>query len=359
MKFKFFTAGPVSVSADMTDLRYVPVGHREPEFSRLFNAVTRKLLLAFGGDENHMVLLVSGSGTAALECVLGSVVGDQKILVVRNGAFGDRLFDICRFHGLNVGSLDFGWRVSVDCQTVAERVADVQPRLLAMVHHETSTGALNPIHVVGEICHKYNVSFIVDAMSSFCGAPLSVVGDHIDFAVSNTNKCLGGLPVLSFICVNRHVVEKMRGVTPKSYYLNLFKHFDYALEGQTPNTPQIPLVYMLDKALDELFVEGLQNRFRRFKENALLLRKTLRANGFNFFLGDSQMGPIVTNVLIPPNVSYDQVHLEMKRRGYIIYPGKAQLRGKVFNVGHIGTLTRQDILDFCSDLAQAVFGYCG
>lgn len=355
---KLFTAGPVSVSESMKKIDYDPIGHREEEFSELFSRVKARLLKIFKGDpRRHTVLIINGSGTAAIESVLASVIGDERILVVTNGAFGDRLEEICRFHALNCQVVRFGWDEPINVDVVAKRMEhqSAKPTFLAMVHHETSTGALNPIHQVGELCKKRNVSFIVDSISGFCGAPLNVIGDHIDFAISNTNKCLCGLPVLSFLCVRNATLEKCRQkAKPKNYYLNLFKHYDYAQKDQTPNTPQIPLFHMLDKAIDELFVEGLDNRLERYASNAKLLRSLLKSAGFEFYLEESQMGNIVTNVLVPNGISYQQIHDEMKNRGYLIYPGKGHLEGKVINLGHVGFLTKRDIYALCDDFIDVV-----
>jgi len=353
---KFFVAGPVSVSENMKKIYYKPIGHREEEFCALFDRVTKKLSVLFKADpREHTVVIINGSGTAAIEAVLASVVGNQKIIVVSNGAFGERLEAISKLHGLDVETLKYPWNESIKIREIKDRLAKGDVSFLAMVHHETSTGALNPIHKVGKLCKEYGVSFIVDCISSLGGESLSVVDDNIDYAISNTNKCLCGLPVLSFVCIRNAALEIHRKTSvPKSFYLDLFKHYDYAKIHQTPYTPQIPLFCMLDKALDELFTEGLDNRIRRYAMNAQLLRSLLKSSGFEFYLRESQMGSIVTNVLIPENVKYEQIHSELKKRGYLVYPGKGELKGKVVNIGHVGMLDASDIRNFCSAFVEVV-----
>jgi 2-aminoethylphosphonate-pyruvate transaminase len=130
------------------------------------------------------------------------------------------------------------------------------------------------------LCKKYGKTFIVDAISGLAGEKLNVVADNIDFCISNTNKCLSGLPVLSFICVRRSAVDKIRDIKPKGFYLDFIKHYDYAEKlDQTPFTPQIPLFFMLNEALNEIMEEGVENRIKDITRTVLCLRK-LEEMGF-------------------------------------------------------------------------------
>jgi len=219
-----------------------------------------------------------------------------------------------------------------------------------MVHHETSTGALNPITEVGKLCSREGATFIVDAISSIGGEPVNVKTDHIDFCIGNTNKYLCSLPVLSFVCCNRELLKHLKGKAP--YTLDLAKHAKYAERNETPFTPQIPLYVALEQALIELRKEGLANRILRYRKNAEAFRNTIRLAGLETYLPENVSGHIVTNVLVPRGVHFETIRHKLRMRGYISYPGKGPLMGRVVNVGHIGTLHPQQVSKFAAYLAK-------
>lgn len=357
---KLFTAGPVNVSDKVKrSVVYSEIGHREPEFTELLYNVRKKLLAVFGGNSDYSTVIINGSGTAAIESVLMSCVHEsRKILIVSNGQFGERMAEICKLHQLGLRHLSFEWGNSIDLERVESAVKeDRSIEAVAMVLLETSTGMINPVHKVGQLCKKYGRFFVVDAVSGLGGEPLNVVYDNIDFCISNTNKCLSGLPVLSFVCVKREAMEQIRDIKPRGFYLDLLKHFSYEDNlNQTPFTPQIPLLYMLNAALDELLLEGVENRIKRYHDNSHLLREKLETMELKFQIEKSTMSNVLTNVFLPEGTEYQTVHDKLKQKGYIIYPGKGVFANRIMHIANVGTLTQEEVLAFCSILEE-VLGY--
>ncbi len=356
---KMMTAGPVNVTDTVKQsLIYPEIGHRESEFSELYAGVREKLLKVFGVDsKDYSSFVIGGSGTAAMESVVASTVHEgRKMLVINNGAFGDRMAQICEVYNIPLVRTNHQWGEYPKLNGI-EKLLLQEPNIeaVSMVFMETSTGMLNPVRDVGSLCRKYDKMFIVDAVSGFAGDPLNIQDSNTDFCFSNTNKGVSGLPVISFVCAKKSSVEKIRDISPRTFYLNLLEYYDYAEKSnQTPFTPQIPLFYMLGQALDELLEEGIENRINRYRENSSLMRKCLSELGFRFQLSEKHMSNVMTNVLIPRNYQYEEFHTQLKDKGYIIYPGKNKLEGKVMHIANVGILTTKEVREFCNILSEIV-----
>jgi len=350
--YKMFVAGPVNVSKKTKEaMVYSEIGHRESEFSDLFKDIKEKLPYAFGvNPQQYSTIVIGGSGTAATETLLSSILHkNKKTLVVSNGAFGERIAEICDLYKISILHLNYGWGVYPKLEEIEEKLRkNKEIEAVTMVLMETSTGMLNPVHETGKLCKKYNKIFIVDAISALGGEKLNMENDNIDYCLANTNKCLRGLPVFGIICFRKSSLEKCRDIKPRSYYLDFFKYIKYSEINQTPFTPQIPLFYMLRQALNELIEEGIENRIKRYENNGKLLKQKLREMGLKFQLKKG-MSNLMVNILIPKNYTYKYLHDELKKRGYIIYPGKGPLLGKVIHLANIGTLNEEDVLQFCKD----------
>ena len=360
--FKMFTAGPVNVTDTVKRAMIYPeMGHREPEFEELYTEVREKLLKAFAVDPvDYSSVVINGSGTSAMETIISSAVHDgKKMLVVNNGAFGDRMAEICQIYGIPTVKTSYQWGQYPHIGGV-ERLLLQEPEVeaVSMVFMETSTGMRNPVREIGELCKKYDKMFIVDAVSGFAGDLLDIPASNIDFCFSNDNKCIGGLPVIAFALAKRSAIEKIRNIRPRNYSLNFLSYHDYAdsekHSNQTPFTPQIPLLSMLNQALKELLEEGIDNRIARYRANSQLMRTRLGELGFRFQLPQEYMSNVMTNVLIPKNYKYEEFHNPLKQKGMIIYPGKGPLVDKILHIANVGTHTTKDVSEFCDVLAEIV-----
>jgi len=289
-KYKMFVAGPVNVSDRVKKSTiYSEIGHRETEFISLFREIKERLLYAFGVEnksDKFGVVVVGGSGTSATETLLSSILHkNKKNLIIINGAFGERIKEICDLYKIKTISLNYGWGGYPNLKEIEKTIKDNNEiESVSVVHMETSTGMLNPINKIGKICKKHNKLFIVDAISSLGGEKLNMNKDNIDYCITNTNKCLGGLPVLGIICFRKSILKKASDISPRSYYLDFFKYIKYAEQNQTPFTPMISMFYMLNQALKELKKEGIERRIERYKINGNTLKNNLNKIGLKFYL---------------------------------------------------------------------------
>ncbi|MDL9947215.1 aminotransferase class V-fold PLP-dependent enzyme [Gordonia sp. ABSL11-1] len=341
--------GPVNVHDDVRAAIAAPDScHREPEAAALIDRVRAKATTVAGGDDSFTSVVLAGSGTAALEAVFSSVVpANGRILILDNGHYADRITRIVDLHRIPYQRLEFGWTHAIDLAEVDRVLAD-DPSLthVALVHHETSTGQLNPLREVGEIVARHRRSLAVDAISSLGSEKVDVYADHIDWLVSTANKNLEALPGSSIVTARHSSFTALADVAPHTFYLDLHAHYRAQEHEHAPLfTPALQVLASLDAALDRTLDEGVQARGKRYAALAQRIREGLRERGATFLLDPEHQANSVTNVYLPSGISYLQLHDALKERGYVIYSTQAQLDG-LFRVANMGQLTDNDITGF-------------
>lgn len=332
--------------------------HREPIFSDLLDAVQRKLHQVFRAPEDEYdVLVATVSGTGGIESAVSTFAPQGKtLLVLRNGAFGERIAEIAETLGIEIAEIGMPWGRPIPLERV-EQMLDSRPDIgaVAMVHHETSIGVLNTPGEVGALTRPRGVTLIVDAVSSLGAEDLDVVRDQIDVCVSSANKCLHAFSGLASICVRREVWPTIDGDRPRSYYLDLRKYRKYMLDRrQTPFTPAVNTMMSLNAALDELLETGVEERrghYRRLNER---LRNGMRSLGLELMVDPERASHSLTLVKVPEWTSYQEIYLGLKERGYIVYESKDQLAGKTFQVANMGALEEVHVDSFLAALGQVL-----
>ncbi|WP_406193008.1 aminotransferase class V-fold PLP-dependent enzyme [Kitasatospora sp. NBC_01560] len=341
--------GPVNVHDEVRTAIAAPDScHREPEAAALINRVRVKAARIGGGDETHTSVLLAGSGTAALEAVFSSVVpADGRILILDNGHYGDRLHRIVSVHDVPRRHLEFGWTNPIDPAEV-DRVLAADPSLthVGLVHHETSTGQLNPLREIGEVVARHGRQLAVDAISSLGSEPVDIRADHVDWLVGTANKCLEGLPGVSFVTAPRHRLDALETVPARTFYLDLYGHYISQDRRNAPLfTPALQVLNSFEKALDLALAEGTAARGERYAALAGRIRTGLAERGARFLLPPGHRANSVTNVHLPEGIGYDELHDGLKAEGYVVYSTQEQLAG-VFRVANMGQLTEGDIDGF-------------
>ena len=347
--------GPVTTTYTVKKALVVPdICHREREFTELLKSIRDDLLKVVNAQDDYTSVLFTASGTAAIEAGISSVIAKDKTLaVINNGSYGQRMVDIAKRYGIDVVEIKFAYDQPIDLKRVESKLIghpDVQ--YLAMVHHETSSGILNPLHDVGQLCHRLGCGFIVDAMSSFAGTEIDVNADRIDFIISSSNKCLHGMPGLSFVICNKtHLIAAKDNA--RSYYLDLYQQY-HALEntGQMPFTPAVQVAYSLRQALDEFFVETLKGRIKRYQDNYACLVAGLRSLGFGIVTPEPRQSQLLVTVRFPEDgadYQFDALHDYLYEKGYTIYPKKLAI-DNTFRLACIGHLDKTDIQHFLAAL---------
>ncbi len=332
------------------------VCHRDLAFSQAMARVTEKLKIVFGATPDHSLLLITGSGTAATESALSSCVPtDKKVLIIDNGAFGARITEIAKLHKMPAVIIryDFGNTVKVkDVQTALE--SDPEIAVVAMVHHETSVGILNPVHEIGKLCRQHECLFLVDAISSLGAEELNVVRDNIDVCWSTPNKCLHGVAGIAFVCVSPRVWPKIESIDARAYYLNLKGYHQYSEDlEQTPFTPAIANIFALDAACEEYLEDGISARQTMYAERNLKLRAGLNRIGISLFTDNGLESHSIVTARLPEGVSFDALYNGLRKHGFVVYDCKPPLQGKYFQVSNMGNLFDAN-LDILLDAIEGI-----
>jgi 2-aminoethylphosphonate-pyruvate transaminase len=334
--------GPANTTPSVRQALVMPdLCHREAEFFQMMRRCRDGLVRAAGLGADWTAVLFAGSGTAAVEAAIASLVPRERgVVVVSNGVYGDRMLRICRAHGIPAAAVAGDIFAPVEPAAVdAALAAHPEASHVALVHHETTTGLLNPVAEVARVAARRGRRVIVDAMSSLFGEPLAVGQEGIDAVTASANKCLQGIPGVAFVLARRAALEAIRTQPPRSVYLDLWGHFASQEQDNTPFTPAVQVLHAMEQALDELEREGVPARIARYAENARVLREGMARLGFEILVPPAGRSSILTTFRLPPGVAYDPLHDAMKRRGYIIYAGQGDIRTYAFRVANMGTLT--------------------
>jgi len=313
--------------------------HRVPEFEGLIKRLQENLLKVFQANDEYFILPITGSGTAANEAVISSYFFDGKrALLVNNGEFGCRLADLLITHDVPFTHLECEWCKMPDVEEIESHIKSKDIDAVIMVCHETSTGMLNPLEEVGRLAHTYGKTFIVDGVSAVGGESMNMVENHIDFCTTSSNKCISGLPGVGIVCAKISRLEAMNGQKPKTNYLNLYNQYRMLLTAkQTLNTPSTTIFYTLDEAVEELLEEGLENRIKRYRECAAMIRHKVKKLGMRMVIDEKYASNTVTTLLLPQEVPVDDFIVEMEVNGYTVYPGKRHLQEQnAFQIGNMG-----------------------
>jgi 2-aminoethylphosphonate-pyruvate transaminase len=343
--------GPVNVSDRVKQALLRPdICHRESEFNDLLQGIKAKLLKAFvpGAETDYAAVVITGSGTAAVEsAMMSSIPHGKRMLIINNGVYGERLSQMVGLHRLGVSELKYEWTVKPDPERL--RLALRQhPEVhgVAMVHHETTTGLLNPVKDIAEVVDTQNRVFIVDAVSALGGESIDIAGSHMYMVAGTAGKCIQGFPGVSFVLVRKGFLERMRAYPKRSYYLHLTHYVDDQGQGTIPFTPAVQIYYAFDEALNELLEEGVAKRIQRYRKMAALIRERMAKIGLKAVLTPDQQSNTITAYYLPEGLSYQSLHDRLKEQGYVIYAGQGNLENKIFRVANMGALTEAQFTAF-------------
>ncbi len=330
--------------------------HREPEYSEIFERVRAKLLRVAGVANDWALVLLAGSGTAAMEAMVGAAVRPGRtLLVCRNGVYGERIETIARRLGIEVALVQAPPTVPIDTAAVAAALErDPLIDAVAVIHHETTTGLLNPVHEIAAAAQARDVPCLVDAISSFGAEELRLNGSGIDFVASTSNKCLHGLPGAAFVLVSPRGQQRAAEVPPRSLYFDLANYLTAQAKRSVPFTPAIPALYGLEAALDELFDEGLEHRKAYYRARMAYLDREFARLGLEVQVPPEHRSGSVRSLRLPPGVAYEPLHDAVKADGYVIYAGLGDAAKTTFRICALGALAIEALQGFVASLERAL-----
>lgn len=348
--------GPATTSDSVKQAMVVPdICPREKDFGNLQRKLSEDLLKIVHGQNDYVAVLFAGSGTAGVESAICSAVPkNKKLLIVDNGAYGTRMFQIAQTYQISTVYYQIPYGDYPDLQEIRNLLAnDSQISHLAVIHHETTTGMLNPIGEIAKLANEFGVETIVDAMSSFAGIPMNIKDLGISYLVSSSNKCIQGMAGLTFVIVKKTSLANIQG-NRRSFYLDLFsqnQNFEKTLQMQF--TPPVQVMYALRQAINEYFAETGAGRSERYTKNWNILYQGVQKLGFKVLLPYEQQSKILLAICEPTdkNYNFEQMHDYLYAKGFTIYPGKGAKKA-TFRLSVLGDLYAQDIKNFLVVLAD-------
>jgi len=334
------TPGPLSTSSTVKQAMLRDLGSRDSEFIDANARVLARLAEIAGGGELAVVPL-QGSGTFVVEAMIGCFVPpDGKVLVCVNGAYGRRIAEMCEYAPRAYQTLESAEDTPVDADALERALAhDASITHVAAVQCETTSGILNPLAQIAARTAAHGRRLLIDAMSAFGALPLPR-GMRFDALAASANKCLEGAPGIGFCIAPEAALARTEG---NAHSLSLDLHAQWRAmqqNGQWRFTPPTHVLLALDRALTEFLEEGgVAGRGRRYRHNCELLLAGMRAMGFKPLLAAELQAPIIVTFHMPrhPKFRFAAFYDGLRRRGYVIYPGKLTIADS-FRIGCIGRI---------------------
>ena len=336
------TPGPLTTSPEVKEAARHDYGSRDRRFIDINRRIRDRLVAIAGGQGTHVCVPLQGSGTFVVEAMLGTFVPrDGKVLILANGAYGQRMAKICDVAGRRFAVLETAEDTPVDTRALDRALADdPEATHVAVVHCETTTGVVNPVETIAAICAKHSRGLLVDAMSAFGALPLDARSTPFDALVAASGKCLESTPGLGFCIARREALDRTGG-NAHALSLDLRDQFvSMEKNGQWRFTPPVQTILSLHRALEEFEAEGgVAARGERYGTNLKVLVDGMRRLGFETLLPDAVQAPIIVTFRMPadPRFEFEDFYERMRRRGYVIYPGKLT-SAPSFRIGCIGRL---------------------
>ena len=334
--------GPSDVHPRVLKAMATPlVGHLDPEFVTIMDEI-KSMVQATFQTQNHLTFVVSAPGSAGMETCLVNLLepGDEAVICI-HGVFGGRMTDIAERCGATVTKVEAPWGEPIDPKQVKEALAKTKPKLVAIVHAETSTGVLQPLEEISEMVHDAGALLVVDAVTSYCGADLRVDEWGIDAIYSGTQKCLSAPPGLSPVSFSDRALAVLdnRKTKVQSWFLDLslVKNYWAGAKRAYHHTAPVSAMYALREAYRLVLEEGLENRFARHIRNHQLLKKGMESLGFEFLVEEGYRLPMLNAVKVPEGVDEGTIRRRLLEEYNIeVGGGLGKFAGKIWRVGLMG-----------------------
>jgi alanine-glyoxylate transaminase/serine-glyoxylate transaminase/serine-pyruvate transaminase len=337
--------GPSDVHPRVLTAMATPlVGHLDPQFLEIMNE-TQELLRQTFRTSNRLTFPVSGTGSAGMEtCVVNLIEPGDRMVVCVNGVFGQRMTDVAQRAGAAVTTIERPWGDVFELGQIRDVLQKIRPKVLGIVHAETSTGAWQPVEELAKLCHEFDTLLLLDTVTSLAGVPVEIDGWGVDAVYSGTQKCLSCPPGLAPVSFSPRAVEAInrRKTKVQSWYLDMTMVQRYWGEERFyHHTAPITMIYALREALRLVHEEGLEARWARHARNHRALKAGLAAVGISYAAVEGHQLPMLNAVRIPPGVD----DLSTRKRllaefGIEIGGGLGDFKGKAWRIGLMGYSSR-------------------
>lgn len=334
------------------------INHRGPEFAAMLERILTGMKPYFGTTND--IAMISSAGSGGLEAaVVNTLSPGDRVVGVSIGSFGDRFAKIAATYGADVTKVEAEWGYAAAAEEVREVLrATPGTKAVLLTHNETSTGVMNPIAQLAAAIREEapDALILVDSVSGLGAVPFEMDAWGVDLVVTGSQKAWMAAPGLAMIAASPRAWAAMETSTMPRFYLDLRAHRDSHANGQTPWTPAIAVVYQVDEGLRIMAAEGKDGVFARHEACAAAARAGLTALGFELFADPAVASKTVTAANVPEGLDWKSFNGEVKRRGVVLAGGQGKLTGKIFRLGHLGSVTLEEILGAMSTLEMVSIG---
>jgi aspartate aminotransferase-like enzyme len=340
---KLFIPGPVEVSAKTWAAFCKPmIGHRSEAFRSLYRGIQPRLQTLFG--TNQPVFLSTSSAWGIMEAAIRNLVS-RRVLNCMCGAFSDKWLDVSRRCGKQAEPLQVDWGKHIDPAALDEKLATGDFDTVTLIHSETSTGVMNPLEEICAIVGKYpEVALIVDTVSSFSAVPTPMDELGIDVLLTGSQKALALPPGFSLFSVSEKAFARAEQQKDRGYYFDFLEFKKNQEIDMTPTTPSIAHIHALESKLDDIFTEGLTNRYERHARTNALVHAWVRRRGFDFFAEDGYRSKTLTCVKNTRGIDVLKLASDLREKHHLVIdPGYGRIKGKTFRLSNMGDETEESV----------------
>jgi aspartate aminotransferase-like enzyme len=351
---KLFTPGPVEVSAKtMAAFSRPMIGHRGEPFKNLYRDIHPKLQTLFGTKQP--VFLSTSSAWGVMEASIRNLVG-KRVLCCMCGAFSDKWLDVARRCGKEAEPLQVDWGKHIDPKDVDLALATGKFDTVTLIHNETSTGVMNPLPEICAVVTKYpDVTLIVDTVSSFSAVKIEMDALGIDVLLTGAQKALALPPGFSLFALSEKALARAEKIPNRGYYFDFLEFRKQQADWMTPSTPSIGHIFALQSKLDEIFEEGLANRFNRHAQTNTLVHGWVGKNGFDFFAEEGFRSKTLTCVKNTRGIDVLKLARDLREKHHLVIdPGYGKLKGQTFRLSNMGDETKDTVSDLLACLDDCI-----
>ena len=357
MDKKLLTPGPLTTSMTTKEAMLHDWGSRDKKFIDLNSSIRDSLVKLIDGEDNYQCVPMQGSGTFAVESMVSSLTSkDSKILILINGAYGQRMKKMCAYLNRDFIEYEVAEHEVHELIKIEELIDNNDLTHVFTVYCETTSGILNPIEDIAKLVESKKLSLFIDAMSAFGALPLSAKNVSFDAVAASSNKCLEGVPGVGFILVKNNVIQNAKG-NSHSLSLDLYDQWQ-AMEKnkQWRFTPPTHVLAAFNQAIKEHEKEGgVQGRYNRYKNNCNIICNGMKELGFEQLLPENLQAPIIITFKQPndSNFNFDKFYNALSDKNFLIYPGKLTV-AETFRIGCIGDLNENDMKETLSAVKEVI-----
>jgi aspartate aminotransferase-like enzyme len=347
---KLFIPGPVEVSAKTWAAFSRPmIGHRGQDFKDLYGRIHGRLQELFG--TRQPVFLSTSSAWGVMEAAIRNVAR-ERVLCCMCGAFSDKWLDVARRCGKQAEPLQVPWGQHIDPAALEAQLATGRFDTVTLIHNETSTGVMNPLREICDVVRRYpDVALIVDTVSSFSAVPIAMDDLGIDVLITGSQKALALPPGFALFSASDKAFTRAAENNDRGYYFDFLEFRKQQAQNMTPSTPSVAHIHALESKLDDIFSEGLEQRFARHARTNALVHDWVRRRGFDFFAEEGYRSVSLTCVKNNRDIDVAQLVRDLRSKHHLVVDGGyGNIKGKTFRLSNMGDETEETVSHLLASL---------